>query len=66
MRKVALSILNENLNSSKTITESTKIPPFIVDNLLRLLAYRGYLKVSETLADRHVYSISPSMKREFA
>lgn len=62
IRKVGLAILNENLDSASEITKATQLAPFIVDNLLDLFASRGWLKVSNTLADKHVYSISPSMK----
>jgi hypothetical protein len=65
IRKVALAILNENLESASLIAESTRIAPFIVDNLLDLFASRGWAKISNTLADKHLYGISASMKREF-
>jgi hypothetical protein len=63
IRKVGLAVLNEDLDSASGITEATQLAPFIVDNLLDLFASRGWLKVSNTLADKHVYSVSPSMKR---
>lgn len=66
IRKVALAILNENLESASTIAESTQIPQFIVDNLLDLFASRGWLKISNTMQDKYVFSISPSMKRSLA
>ena len=66
IRKVALVILNEGLESASEITETTQIAPFVVDNLLDLFASRNWLKVSNTLSDKHVYSISPSMKRALA
>ncbi|MEG9437831.1 toll/interleukin-1 receptor domain-containing protein [Edaphobacter sp. HDX4] len=66
IRKVALAVLNEGMESALTITESTQIAPFIVENVLDLFASRGWLKVSNTLSDKHVYSVSPSMKRALA
>jgi hypothetical protein len=66
IRKVALVILNEGLESASEITETTQIAPFVVDNLLDLFASRNWLKVSNTLSDKHVYSVSPSMKRALA
>ena len=66
IRKVALVILNEGLESASEVTETTQIAPFVVDNLLDLFASRNWLKVSNTLSDKHVYSVSPSMKRALA
>ena len=66
MRQIALSILNEEIESASMIAESTQIAPFVVDILLDLFASRGWVKVSNTLADKHVFSVSPSMKRAFA
>lgn len=63
IRKVALAILNEELNSASMIAKSTQIAPFIVDNLLDLFASRGWLKISNALADKYVFSVSPSMRR---
>jgi TIR domain len=65
MRQIALSILNEEIESASMIAESTQIAPFVVDILLDLFASRGWVKVSNTLADKHVFSVSPSMKRAF-
>jgi hypothetical protein len=66
MRKIALAILNEEIESASLIAEATQVAPFIVDNLLDLFASRGWIKVSNTLTDKHVFSMSPSMKRAFA
>lgn len=66
IRKVALAVLNEDLDSASMIADATHIAPFVVDNLLDLFASRGWLKISNTLADKHVYSLSPSMKRALA
>ncbi len=63
VRKVALAILNENLDSASEIAEATKIAPFIVNNLLELFKSRGWVKISNTLADKHVHNVSPSMRR---
>lgn len=63
IRKVGLAILNENLDAGSSIAEATEIAPFVVDNLLDLFASRGWVKVSNTLADKHVYNVSPSMRR---
>jgi hypothetical protein len=63
IRKVGLAILNEDLEASSVIAQATQIAPFIVDNLLNLFVSRGWVKVSNTLADKHIYSVSPSMKR---
>jgi hypothetical protein len=61
-----MAILNENLNSASSIAAATQIAPFIVDNLLDLFAFRGWVKISNTLADKHVYEISPAMRRALA
>jgi hypothetical protein len=66
IQKVAMAILNENLNSASSIAAATQIAPFIVDNLLDLFAFRGWVKISNTLADKHVYEISPAMRRALA
>jgi hypothetical protein len=63
IRKVGLAILNDELEAASSIAEATQVAPFIVDNLLDLFASRGWVKVSNSLADKHVYSVSPSMKR---
>lgn len=63
IRKVGLAILNEELEAASSIAEATQVAPFIVDNLLDLFTSRDWVKVSNTLADKHVYSVSPSMKR---
>lgn len=63
IRKVGLAILNEDMEASSVIAQATQIAPFIVDNLLDLFVSRGWVKVSNTLADKHIYSVSPSMKR---
>lgn len=65
IRKVALAILNGKLDATSTIAESTQIAPFIVDNLLNLFESRGWIKVSNTLADKYVFRILPSMRRAF-
>jgi hypothetical protein len=63
IRKVGLVILNEHLDAASDIVQATEIAPFIVENLLDLFATRGWIKVSNTLADKHVHNVSPSMKR---
>ncbi len=66
IHEVALAILNDDVESASLIAASTQIAPFVVDNLLDLFASRGWLRVSNTIGDKHVFSISPSMKRALA
>lgn len=65
IQKIALAILNEKLDATSTIAESTQIAPFVVDNLLNLFESRGWIQVSNTLADRYVFRVLPSMRRAF-
>lgn len=66
IRTVGLAILNENLSAAKEIATATGIAPFIVDNLLDLFAARGWVQISKSLADTHVFRVSPSMRRALA
>lgn len=65
IRRVALAVLNEEFESATLIAAKTETPPFVVDNLLDWFASRGWIKVSNTLADKHIFSVSPSMRRAF-
>ena len=65
IRNVGLAILNQELYTASAIAEATQIAPFIVDNLLDLFGSRNWVKVSNTLMDKHIHNVSPSMKRAF-
>jgi hypothetical protein len=63
IRKIGLAILNENLTAASQIVAATGISPFIVDHLFKLFVSRGWIEISNTLADTHVFRVSPSMRR---
>jgi hypothetical protein len=63
IKRVGLAILNENLTASSEIAAATEIAPFIVDMLLDLFVSRGWIEVSKTFSDAHVFRVSPSMRR---
>jgi hypothetical protein len=63
IRRVGLAILNDGLTAASEIATATEVAPFIVDNLLTLFVSRGYIEVSNTLADAYVYKVLPSMRR---
>jgi hypothetical protein len=63
IERVGLAILNDNLNAASRLVESTQIAPFIVDNLLDLFSTRGWIQVSRTLSDTHVYRVHPTLRR---
>ncbi len=63
MRVAALAILNHEMNTETAIAEFTGISRFLVSQFLKLFASRGWIKISASLSDTFVVSISPSMKR---
>ena len=63
IRKIGLGILNEGLRAASEIAAVTGIAQFIVDHLLKLFVSRGWIEISNTLADGHVFHVSPSMRR---
>lgn len=63
IRTVGSVILNQNLSAASEISAATGVAPFIVDYVLKLFVSRGWVEVSNTLADAHVFRVSPSMRR---